>query len=124
MALEGVEVADRRRPEDRRPEHELAGWQDCVVIVGARLESFDEVAQGIDAQAAGEMVVEGRQRLPVERRIMGQGRPGRDRPPSRDLEVQPANRRSIRAFERRREPPWCPGGRVPLRTWAIFTARV
>ena len=45
VALEGVEVAHRRRPEDRRPEDELTGRLDGVVVLAARLESFDEVAQ-------------------------------------------------------------------------------
>ena len=102
MALEGVEVAHRRRPEDRRPEHELTGRLDGVVVVAARPEPFDEVAQGVDPQAAREMVVEGRHRLAVEHRIVREGGPRAHRASTRNLEVQPATRR-LAWIERRRQ---------------------
>ena len=104
VAFEGVEVAHRRRPEDRRPEHELTGRLDGVVVLPARLESFDEVAQGVDPQAAREMVVEGRHRLAVERRIVREGGPRAHRASTRNLEVQPATR-GLAWIERRRQTP-------------------
>ena len=109
MAFEGIEVAQRRRPEDRWTKDEIGCVQDGRVIVVTRFEAVDQVAQRLDAKPAGEMVVERRQRSPVDSRVMLEHRTGADGPPSGDLEVQPAPGRITRV-ERGSEPPGCAGG--------------
>ena len=113
MALESVEVAHRRWPQDRRPYREFGCPEDGVVIVVARFESFDELAKRLDAQAARQVLVERRQRLAVEGRVVGEPRVGRDSPAAGTLEVQPPLR-GIRAVEGARQAPRSTDRCIPL----------
>jgi hypothetical protein len=111
MPLERVEVAERRRPEDRRPEAQVRAGEDSVVILAARLEPLDQLGERVDPQTRGEMVVEGRERRAEQDAVVGPTWIRRSEPTPGDLEVKPSGRRII---ERRREPPWRTGGPVPL----------
>ena len=103
VPLEGVEVTERRRAEDRGAEGEVVGVEDRVVPGGVtRDEPLDQVDERGHAKAAGEMVVEGRDRLAVERAVVGQVRVRADGAPPGDLEVHPARAAGI---ERRRQAP-------------------
>ena len=82
MALEGVEVAQRRRAQDRRPEGEVGGAEDGRVVVIARLEPVDEVAQRLDPEAAREVVVERRERASVDGGVVLERRSGADGAPT------------------------------------------
>ena len=92
----------RDRPRARR----------AVVVLGARLEPLHQVRQCGDPEAAGQVIVEGRDRLAEERGVVGQGRvaPATARRRA-DIEVEPARRRVV---ERRRQSPRRPGRRVPF----------
>ena len=110
MALERVEVAERWWAEDRGAEGEILDVDDGVVVI-AWDERLDEVRQRGDAQAAAEVVVERRHRLPVQCAVVGEVRVRCHRPATRDLEVDPARAAGI---ERRREAPVGPCGGVVL----------
>ena len=64
VLLEGVEVAQRRRPQDRRSEAEIGRREHGVVVVdvAAGLEGIDELGQGLDPVPRGQVIVEGRDR--------------------------------------------------------------
>jgi len=120
VSLEGVEVAQRWRPQDRRPEDEVPGREHRLVSVVrvARREAINEVAERLDAEPAGQKRVERRDRLSMQRRVVGEVGPSRDSAPPGDLEVQPCDRflgaPPIAATERRREPPRRTSRTVPL----------
>ena len=73
VLLERVEVAERRRAKDRRPEAQLACLEDRVVLLrpAARAEPVHQLAQGRHAQPTGQMLVERRHRHPVQNGVMG-----------------------------------------------------
>ena len=76
VALEGVEVAQGRRSQDRRTEPTSARRARRRRSSGppcGRSPSTRSARRG-DPQAAREVVVEGRDRLPEERRVVGQPR--------------------------------------------------
>ncbi len=104
VPLEGVEVAERGRAEDRRAEGEITGVEDGIVVRALRAghEALDEVREGLDPQPARQVVVEGRHGLAVEHRIVREVRVGRDRAAAGDLEIDPPRAPGI---ERRRESP-------------------
>ena len=91
MPLERVEVAQRRRSKEGRPEGEVGRLEDGVVVAGiaARLEAVEELAERRDPQPPSEQVVERRQRPPVEDAVVGQVRVPGDGPPAGDLEIDP-----------------------------------
>ena len=111
VALERVEVADRGRPQDRRPERDVGGGEHGVVVLVARLEAVEQVAQRLDAQPAREVLVEGRHRLAEEDRVVREGGSRADRAPARDLEVEPATR-CLPASSAAASRHGAPGGRV------------
>ena len=93
MALKRVEVAQARGTQDRRPELETLGLEDRVVIVSGRLVGIEDIPQGLDAEAACEMVVKGGDRSAEESRIVGTAEIlGQEAAPG-DLEIEPAHRR-------------------------------
>ena len=104
MSLERVEVAQRRRLEDRRTEPHIFGLEDGVVIFVARHEPVEQVAQGVDPQPASDVIVEGRDRTAMERRIVLEGGPDSDRAPAGNIKVQPA-RWSLRLLKARCQSP-------------------
>ena len=85
----------------------------------ARHEALDQLAQRLDPQPTREVVVERRDRLAEERRVVGQRRIGGDGAATGDLEIEPARRR-LAGVERRGEAPGAPAGPCRSRTWAIF----
>src|SRR5204863_6632566 len=72
VALERIEVAEGRWVEDRRPEPEIAGIEDGLVVtsIAARDETLDELGQRLDPEAAGEVVVQRAYRLAVQDPVM------------------------------------------------------
>jgi hypothetical protein len=102
MALERVEIAQARGPQDRRPECQVFGVEHRIVVLVPRPEALDQLGQGLDAKAAAQVVVERRDRLPEEEAIVGELRVGRDRAAPRDLQVDPAPAVGV---EGRDEPP-------------------
>ena len=68
----------------------------------AGLEPVEELGQGRDAQPAGEVVVERRDRLAEEGGVVGAFRASGDDPAASDLQVEPAGRWVV---EGRRQPP-------------------
>ena len=121
MALERVEVAQRRRPEDRRAEREVGGVEHGRVVVVARREPSTRSRERLDPQAAAEVVVERRQRLAVERRsrarASGRAATARRRATSRSSQRAGASPGLERAASRH----GAPAGACRSRTWAIFT---
>ena len=124
VLLEGVEVAERRRPQDRRPEGEIR-------LVQARPRhrrparrrraakpSTSSPSASIRRPRASTLV-EGRERLPEEDRVVRPPRIGGDEPPPDDLEVQP------RALASAPPPPAAraPRGAVALANMADPHAR-
>jgi hypothetical protein len=65
VALEGVEVAQARGPQDRRPERDIARGQDRIVVVATAREPLDKLGERLDPEPSREVVVEGRDRLAV-----------------------------------------------------------
>ena len=84
-------------------------------------EAVDEVRQRRDAQAAAEVVVERGHRLAVEHAVVGEVGFGRDRPATRDLEVDPAEPPESSAAARRQSAP---AAALCSRMWARRIARV
>jgi hypothetical protein len=123
MTLERVEVAKAGRPEDGRAEPEVGGIEDRFVIarvvtrVGARKEALDQLDEGLDPEAAGEVVIEIRDRLAMEDMIVRQVAIGGHGAPSGNLQVDPAagfgggvlGRVGIARSKGRRESPRCAG---------------
>ena len=123
MALEGVEVAQARWSQDRRPEAQVGGVEDGWIVVLAGLEAVEQLSQRLDPEAEGEVGVERRDRLAEERRVVLEARVGVDCAAPGDLEVEPA-RRLGPELQRRRQAPGCAGrGACVARTWAIRMAR-
>jgi hypothetical protein len=98
MTFECVEVAQGGWPQDRRPELQVGGRQDGVVdIVGLGTaagiatpdEAIDQVRESRHPQAGGEMIVKGRDRLPMERGVVGEPWICHERASAGDLEVEP-----------------------------------
>src|SRR6185503_20031301 len=108
VSLEGVEVAQGRWLQDRRPEVEVRGVHHNVG--SGRLH---EVAQRIHAEAMPQQGVQRGQRLSVEDRVVRQARIGLDLRPSDRLEVQPSLG-GVASVESRGEPPGRPNWRARL----------
>ena len=115
MALERVEVAKGRWRQDRRPESQV---RRIDRLVGFR---FEQVGQGIDAQAAGQVRVERRDRLAKQDAVVRATRLRGDERAAGGFEVAPAEAIGV---ERGGEAPGAPAGACGSRTWAIFIARV
>jgi hypothetical protein len=131
MALERVEVAEARWPEDRRTEPEVGGVEDRVVVAGVvvagvvvarivarvdpRDKALDQLDERLDPETAGEMVVEVRDRLAMDDVIVRQVSIGGDGSPSSDLQVDPMaglGRVTVARPKSRRESPRRAGRRV------------
>ena len=108
MPFERVEVAERGRAEDRRSEPDVISIEDRVVVLVPRAttrgESVNELAERREPEPAGEVVVERRDRLPEQDRVVPQPRVGGDQTPPDHLEIEP---RPVPA--RSREPPGLAG---------------
>ena len=90
MALEGIEVAQAGRAQDRRSEGEVGGIEDGVVIGAQRLEAVEQLAHGLHPQSAPQVVVERGDRLAEEHAVVGKPIIGLGGPPSGDLQIEPA----------------------------------
>ena len=113
MALEGIEVTQAGRTQDRRPKGQVGrlAQRIVVIIVRGAVKVVEDLGQRRDAQATREHLVERRQRLAEEDRIMDEALVLADRASSGDLEVEPPGAGRI---ERGVEPVGGAGRRVPL----------
>ncbi len=93
MPLERVEVAERRRPQDRRSEPEVRGLEDSIVRpvpgTAGHGEPVDELAEGLDPEAAVEVIVERCDRLPEQDRVVAPLGVGGQQSSPNHLEVEP-----------------------------------
>ena len=113
VAFERIEVSQRWRLQDRRPEPKPGRVEDRVVVavrigpvraVGPRNEGPHQLRERLDPHARGKVRVECRDRRAVEDGVMGEPLVGGHPPPSGDLEIEPA--RGLFAWiERRSQPP-------------------
>ena len=91
MAFEGVEVPQRRRPEDRWTEVQIGGRENGVVVlaVAVRHEAIDEVGKGRHPKAGEKVVVQGGHRHAMQHGVVSETRISGDRASAGDLQVQP-----------------------------------
>ena len=103
MLLERVEVAHRRGSQDGRAEGQVRRVQDRVVIgvsrTAGRAKALDQLDQRADPEPSGEVVVEGRDRLAEQDRVVRAARIGGQEPATHDLEVEPGLSRARRSGE-------------------------
>jgi hypothetical protein len=123
VTLERVEVTEAGGPKNRRAEPEVRGVEDRVVNarIVARVdpghEPLDELDESLDPEAAGEVVVQVRDRLAMEGVIVRQVSIGGHGAPSGDLQVDPVAwlwAVNIARSEGRRKSPRRTGRRVHL----------
>ena len=110
VLLEAVSIAKRRWREDRRTEPDRLRVEDRVVVLVACFESVDDVPECSDPKPASQRRRRGSRSAggtgPIRARASASAG---DRPTPGRLQVEPPT-----VVERRREPPWRAGRRVPL----------
>ena len=89
MAFEGIEVAQARRPQDRRAEVDDARRQDRLVIGLGSGVALDDLGERLDAKAARKVIVQRGDGLPEEGRVVRLLRILHDQALARLLEVEP-----------------------------------
>jgi len=113
VALEGIEVAEARRSQDRRPERQVGGVEDRLVLGCGGGVALEQLGQRLDPQAARQVVVQGRDRLAEEDRVVGAAWVLDHQALPRLFEVQPGHRLRAR-IARGSQPPGRAGRGVPL----------
>ena len=111
MALEGVEIAQARGPQDGWAKDEVRPREDRLVIRVGGGVTVDDLSQCLHAEPAREVIVERGDRLAEERRVMCPPRILDDQSLARVLEVEPVPRARVMC---RRQAPGRARRRVAL----------